>query len=214
MEHDEMIEALETDCTTSRHRAFQNMSVRPGEGWALHGLIRLLRPRTVVEIGRLEGISSEWILTAMDGNDKGHLDSIDLITRRECHPRIDKWVDSGRLTIHEFSSHGEESEALAETLGTVDFIFIDGDHTPDAVERDCRTWLPRVRGYAVFHDWAFEGVRVGIRRVVDFEKFPRYVMSKECKDDESDSGHGHGLMVLYLPDGLDSMPDEPIGREG
>ena len=275
---------IERRCV-SDHPRYRRMSVRPGEGWALHGLIRVLRPQTVVEIGRLTGVSSSWILTALEGNSAtmpipdnhedgskaptwewvcsncgytithdrslpdgwrpctdslkylcptcvallpstqqpqeappafkvGHLHSIDIKTRAEATSRLAKWVNDGTVTIHEFCSHGPESAALAEKLGTVDFLFVDGNHTPDAVEADCRLWLPRVRGYVLFHDWGFEGVRVGIRRVVDLEKFPRHIMTNEHMDPAQTHITSHGLMLLYLPEGLERMPAEAPGKPG
>ena len=199
---------------TSSHEKLRRMSVRPGEGWTMYGLIRMMRPQTVVEIGRLEGVSSEWILNALEANGKGHLHSIDIKTRQESIPRLAAWVNKGAATIHEFDSHGPKAAELAGKLGTVDFLFVDGCHTPEAVEADCLLWLPRVKGYALFHDWAFEGVRVGIRRAVPMEKFPRYVASYEHMVAGEVHTHGHGLMLLHLPDGLRSMPIEPPGRPG
>lgn len=231
MKADEL-NAIERRCMT-QHPRYLRMSLRHGEGWALHGLIRVLRPQTVVEIGRLVGVSSSWILAALEGNHTawpipnsredeskaetfkmGHLHSIDIQTRPEAVTRLAPWVKKGMVTLHEFSSHGPESEALAEKLGTVDFIFIDGDHSPDAVEADCRLWLPRVRGYALFHDWGWESVRVGIRRAVDLEKFSRHIMIKEHIDPAQTHATSHGLMLLYLPEGLEQMPVELPGRPG
>lgn len=213
MKSDEL-KTIERRCMT-QHPRHVKMSVRPGDGWALHGLIRLLRPETVVEIGRLEGVSSEWILMALEANKRGHLHSIDLErseAREEALRRLAPWVKKEMVTIHEFDSHGPKAEALAEKLGTIQFLFIDGEHTPDAVEADCRVWLPHVRGYVLFHDWSFETVRVGIRRVIDLEKFCRHIASNEYMA-ETDTGiTSHGLMFLYLPEGLDDMPPEPPGK--
>jgi len=272
---------IERKCITDHPRC-RRMSLRPGEGWALHGLIRVLRPQTVVEIGRLAGVSSSWILTALEANHSawripkspedgtkaqewewvcgrcgytivrdrrlpdgwshcadslramcpacvaalpaeqqskenptifkmGHLHSIDIHTKPEAVTKLAPWVEKKMVTMHEFSSHGPESEALAEKLGTVDFLFIDGNHSSDPVEADCRLWLPRVRGYVLFHDWDWESVRVGIQRVVDLDKFP-HIMTKEHMDPAQIHGRSHGLMLLYLPEGLERMPAEPPGR--
>ena len=199
---------------TSTHENLLRMSVRPGEAWTMYGLIRLMRPDTVVEIGRLEGISSEWILNALEANQKGHLDSIDIKTREESIPRLAPWAKKKMVTIHEFDSHGPKAAELASKLGTVDFLFVDGSHTPDAVEADCRLWLPRVRGYALFHDWSFEGVRVGIRRAIPLENFPRHVASNEHIAAGDTHIHSHGIMLLHLPDGLRSVPAERPGKPG
>lgn len=223
---------IERKCITD-HPRWLAMSLRHGEGWALHGLIRVLRPQTVVEIGRLVGVSSSWILTALEGNHSawpipnsredgskattfkmGHLHSIDIHTKPEAVHRLAPWVKKKMITMHEFDSHGPRAAALAEKLGTVDFIFIDGNHSPGPVEADCRLWLPRVRGYVLFHDWGWESIRVGVRRVVDLEKFPRHIMTKEHMDPAQTHRQSHGLMLLYLPEGLERMPVELPGRPG
>jgi len=142
----------------------------------------------------------------------GHLHSIDIHTKQEAVTRLAPWVRKGMVTLYEFSSHGPESEALAEQLGTVDFLFIDGDHKAGPVEADCRLWLPRVRGYVLFHDWGWESVRTGIRRAVDLDKFPRHIMTNEHMDPAQTHRQSHGLMLLYLPEGLEGMPVEPPGR--
>ena len=180
----------------------------------MYGLIRLMRPETLVEIGRLEGVSTEWMLNAMEANQKGHLHSIDIKTTRESVARLAPWVNRKMVSIYEFDSHGPEAEKLAEKIGTINFLFVDGCHTPEAVEADCRIWLPKVRGYALFHDWSFEGVRAGIRRIVHLEQFPRHVASNEHRSPDAKGFYSHGIMLLYLPDGLNSMPAEPDGKPG
>jgi predicted O-methyltransferase YrrM len=43
--------------------------------------------------------------------------------------------------------------------GKLDFCFIDGDHSEDAVYRDAQAWFPKVRdgGALVFHDFQNTG---------------------------------------------------------
>ena len=204
----------EADVLPTVHPPHQRMSVRPGEAWTMYGLIRLMRPKTVVEIGRLAGVSSEWILHALEDNEKGHLDSIDIKTTEGAITRLAPWEEKKMVTIHEFDSHGPKAAELASKLGTVDFLFVDGSHTPDAVEADCRLWLPRVRGYVLFHDWSFEGVRVGIRRAIPLENFPRHVASNEHMVAGEVHVHSHGVMLLHLPDGLRGVPAERPGKPG
>jgi len=52
----------------------------------------------------------------------------------------------------------------------IDLLFLDGDHTHAAVQRDFRDWSPHVRpgGYLVMHD-VVHPVHTGPRRVVDEE---------------------------------------------
>jgi predicted O-methyltransferase YrrM len=53
-------------------------SVYPVEGALLYGLVRGLRPATVVETGTASGISTTYLLAALARNDTGRLVSIDL----------------------------------------------------------------------------------------------------------------------------------------
>jgi hypothetical protein len=47
----------------------------------LHALVRLLRPRHVVEVGVSSGVSSAYLLAALERNGKGTLHSVDLPSR-------------------------------------------------------------------------------------------------------------------------------------
>jgi hypothetical protein len=116
-----------------------------------------------VEIGRLEGISTEWIACALDGIGAGHLHSIDIETKREAQARLAPYCARGTVTLHEFSSHGAEAARLAEALGEIDFLFVDGDHRTPAVRADCELWLPRVRQVALLHDWGQGRVQQGVK---------------------------------------------------
>jgi predicted O-methyltransferase YrrM len=51
---------------------------------------------------------------------------------------------------------------------TVDFVFIDAEHTTEAVKRDVNAWLPKVKpgGTLAGHDWNWATVRDGVRAVL------------------------------------------------
>lgn len=53
-------------------------SVNALEGALLYGLVRVLRPATVVETGTASGISTTYLLAALERNGAGRLTSIDL----------------------------------------------------------------------------------------------------------------------------------------
>lgn len=65
----------------------------------------------------------------------------------------------------------DNSEDVPQHLSdsTIDFLFIDGDHTYEAVKRDIKLWLPKVKKGGVIsgHDYDLESVK----RAVD-EIFP------------------------------------------
>lgn len=58
-------------------------------------------------------------------------------------------------------------EAAARIAGPIELLFIDGDHSYEAVRRDAELWLPRLMdgGTVMFHDAATAGY-TGPRRVV------------------------------------------------
>lgn len=62
-------------------------------------------------------------------------------------------------------------EAKWLVRGTADIVFIDGDHSYEAVKEDIAAWLNRVRpgGYIGGHDWGerFPGVRQAVRGAFD-----------------------------------------------
>ena len=63
------------------------------------------------------------------------------------------------------------AEAAAVVRGSIELLFIDGDHSFDGVRRDAEIWLPRVMdgGLVLFHDVAtagYDGPRRIFRRMV------------------------------------------------
>lgn len=63
---------------------------------------------------------------------------------------------------------GLSHEHAAQWREPIDLLFLDGDHSYDAVRRDFADWAPKIRpgGYLVMHDVVHE-VHEGPRRVVD-----------------------------------------------
>jgi predicted O-methyltransferase YrrM len=65
------------------------------------------------------------------------------------------------------------AQKLGEKRGTIDFIFIDGDHSYDACKADIAAWTPFVKrgGVIAFHDFGsradgvtraiFEQIKIG-----------------------------------------------------
>jgi predicted O-methyltransferase YrrM len=57
---------------------FASGAIEPAEGAALYFLVRALRPATVVETGTANGVSTTYLLAALEHNGAGRLVSIDL----------------------------------------------------------------------------------------------------------------------------------------
>lgn len=56
--------------------------------------------------------------------------------------------------------------------GSVDFVFIDADHSYDAVKQDIHTWLPKVKdgGVLAGHDYGWAGsVRRGVHDAIGYQ---------------------------------------------
>lgn len=61
--------------------------------------------------------------------------------------------DATRWTLYVMSSH-EAAEKAAYARARFDLVFVDGDHTYEAVQQDVNDWLPllRVGGVLLLHD--------------------------------------------------------------
>ncbi len=104
------------------------------------------------QVGAYPHISND-----MHSEDKG-------VFERHCRPVMD------RITVMQMMS--EEAAPLIED-GSIDIIFIDGDHRYEAVKLDIKLWLPKVRSGGILsgHDIdnlpRFPGVKVAVEEAFD-----------------------------------------------
>ncbi|MBS1707756.1 MAG: class I SAM-dependent methyltransferase [Armatimonadetes bacterium] len=114
----------------------------------LRGLVQVLQPKTVVELGTCQGGSALFML--LDLPEDGTLTTIDVAARPEF---LASCMDDPRLRLVEGSS---TDPALPERLGLrdVDLLFVDTDHTCAQVAAELAKWLPLVRpgGVIAFDD--------------------------------------------------------------
>lgn len=118
-----------------------------GHPKVLYGLIRSMRPKTVVEIGTYRGFGAAWMAKALQENNYG------LLT---C-------VDNFSLTDHE-AKYGDAKRHLRENLqrlGVSDFVHV--------VEGDSRTVeLPEKIDFAYIDGWhSFNACRSDFLRVAE-----------------------------------------------
>jgi len=147
-------------------------SVSPEAGLMLHGLIRNLRPRIVIEVGTFLSVSTHWIAGALQANGAGVIHCFDDFGPIHKGPWRDAEMLSGRrewvedrlrkaglfdhVRIHPGDSPTEISKAHEElrASGGVDFAYIDGDHTVKGMCQDLWATEPVLNtgGYIMVHD--------------------------------------------------------------
>jgi hypothetical protein len=130
---------------------------------AIWRLVRQLRPRNVVETGVAHGVTSRFILEALEKNGQGHLWSIDLLMDKRLKPEIGVAVGGRfphRWTYIEGSSRLRLPSLLAR-LGEVDLFVHDGLHQEFTVRFELDHVWPSLRpGGAIVVDdidtnWGF-----------------------------------------------------------
>jgi predicted O-methyltransferase YrrM len=129
---------------------FDNPAYAHGDGTVLHGMLRHLRPRRVVEVG--SGFSSAMILDTVDG----WLTGTEL-TFIEPHPGLVRGLlrpgDEQRVTIHEVAVQ-DVSPDVFDRLDSGDVLFVDSTHVVKAgsdVNHLVFEVLPRLRAGVWVH---------------------------------------------------------------
>ncbi len=189
--------------TFPRYLTFLNNSLSP------HGfttfpwrpiLIKLLRPRTFVELGTYAGDSYLAFCRAVKSMGIGtHCSAIDT-WQGDAHvgPYSDDVLRKLRA-LHD-QPFGDFSRLIQSTFEqaapsfesqSIDLLHIDGAHTYDDVKRDVDTWFPKLsdRGVAIFHDTADRSPTFGVWRVWDEVRANRPHISVQ---------YGSGLGVLAV----------------
>jgi len=130
-------------------------SVHPIVGRWLYSLVRLIRPRTVVETGSWIGYSALCIGQALEDNGGGgHLHSFDVFGNRPgwgspiTGPCEDSFAVASahaqhanlahRVTFHRGDSSLTIREVFKDKNACIDLAYIDGDHRLEGVVRDWR----------------------------------------------------------------------------
>jgi predicted O-methyltransferase YrrM len=109
---------------------------------------RLLKPEVVVETGVAYGVSSAFILKALQENGRGVLHSVDLPPLRRRYDEF--WgIAVGEASRPGWSIHRGSSKrvlpGLLEKLGTVDLFLHDSLHTYRNMRREFEAVWPRLR---------------------------------------------------------------------
>ncbi|MFL5883515.1 MAG: class I SAM-dependent methyltransferase [Thermoleophilaceae bacterium] len=126
-----------------------NGPVQRDEALLLHGLLRVLRPRTVIEIGFGRGHSALNFLTALD--DEARLYSFDI--KQNCENWARAWFgDDPRFTFKRKSQTDLTPEDVDGRIA--DFVFLDASHDFDLNKGTFARLLPLMSQTAILavHD--------------------------------------------------------------
>lgn len=122
----------------------ENWAANSGTLLVLYGLVRAVRPETVVETGVANGVSSLVLLQALSRNGHGRLVSFDTSSSAG---GILGPEERGRWTLHVLPA-AQPGPALTDvlaTLPTVDLAFLDADHSYPGQTREYEAVRAKLR---------------------------------------------------------------------
>jgi len=121
---------------------------------------------------------------------------------------MNKFLENTKPVAHAINAiHNDSVEASKNYAdGSVDFVFIDGDHSYNGCKRDIEAWLPKMKPNSIFagHDYAWcESVRNAVRDTIGEGMF--------------NDPWRTGCFILEIKDGkpiafIDSKPDMFVYR--
>jgi predicted O-methyltransferase YrrM len=111
---------------------------------ALYTLVRIIRPRTVVESGVSDGLSSTVLLRALSANNDGHLTSLDfpLVGLPRVYGKSPGWLVPENLRSRWTLVLGRSQRTMTTALpkdASLDFFFHDSEHSHSVVLAEL-TW--------------------------------------------------------------------------
>lgn len=169
-----------------------------------------LNPHRVLEIGTARGGS--LYLWAQAATDDATLVSVDLPggdfggAYAECRTALYQAFTHGAQKLHLLLEDSHQASTLEKTKScfeqqSIDFAFIDGDHTYEGVKADFYDYGPLVRpgGIIAFHDILYREKQPTIR--VD-QLWQELSQQYECKELIGPDGSGKkiGIGILRVPD--------------
>lgn len=135
-----------------------------GEKMLLHWLIRELKPKTVIETVTHRGLTTLYMLAALESNGEGHLHTAD--------PNVE-WGQTGNFRKFpalekRVTFYPERGADMIAKLDNIDFAFIDGFHEDYEVLQEWEQLAPRLSQNAivVFHD-CWYGNTDGVNEAVE-----------------------------------------------
>jgi predicted O-methyltransferase YrrM len=124
----------------------------------LYFMVRLIRPKNIIEFSPYHGLSTAHIYTALEANGQGYtfatfdLEEFEGFSKRmlEHHIPIKVIAGDALKTIPEYLRNNR-------LIGKIDFCFVDSEHTYEFAERYSRSIFPLLSNECVlmFHDMCY-----------------------------------------------------------
>lgn len=128
------------------------MAIELEVGEFLNALVRMTKPAVVVETGTHKGFSTLMIAQALKANGKGHLYTADL----EDHGVAKECEQFGVASFVTFTKGDSAAviSKLSPAVKNIDFLWLDADHSMEAVIKELNAALPMLRKgtLVAFHD--------------------------------------------------------------
>jgi len=141
-----------------------------------------------VEIGAWHGLSSVLVGKGMQGT--GRYYCIDTYEASNVELKHERTLESWLASITKYGLQSTcipivgwsfEPDVLAQVPSNLDFVYIDGDHTPCSVILDALLYRDKLRpgGLLLFHDSTWQSVKTGQQWLID----RNYMRPKSFWDD-------------------------------
>lgn len=170
----------------------------PRQAVALYGFLKDYKPQVGVELGVFLG---ETFFYLLDNMPQLHLIGIDLWkpiewgdTKDDGYRSYDDFPLENYYTdvIKKSKNYGKRASILRmDTVeassyvedNSIDFVFIDADHTYEGVRRDIQAWMPKIKesGFICGHDIHIEGVERAVQEeLLGYIELDNFVWVKKC----------------------------------
>jgi len=149
------------------------------EKWMLYSILRMIQPDDALEVGVSRGHMTCWLAMAMQHNQKGHITSVDNWSRAHGGEAISdsyatkRLIDCGLREFVTFKASGSFEFLDDQESESIDFVWIDGDHSYEGALRDV-TEAIRVSGkFVAVHDTnqQYAGPRQAIEEIENTTEF-------------------------------------------
>ena len=136
-------------------------SVWTNEGKSIFTLIRHFKPKRILELGNLQGVSSNHILQAVEINGFGEVTLLD----------ISDFIDYQKIHNNNYTRVISDSLKYLEEPFDFDFIIVDDNHEYEHVKKEFSLIFKnnKCQNYFIWaHDYGVEGVKeIGVKQAWD-----------------------------------------------